>query len=83
MAPALLAQGDYDLYASALDGPTRVFSNPATLSVGPFVTACDPLYGAGNRDMVAYNTGTLAYTMELIGTVIQVLVAHGIRNKEF
>lgn len=63
VAPALPAQGDYDLYASALDGATRVYSNPQTLSVGSFVTNYD-LDGAGNRDLVEYNTGTLGYTMD-------------------
>ena len=42
---------------------SRVYSPPQALGVGPFVAGYD-LDGAGNGDRVAYNTGTLAYTMD-------------------
>lgn len=63
LTPALPHQGTFDLYASALSGGTRVYSNPVSITYGPLVREYD-LDGAGNRNAVETSAATATYDNE-------------------
>ncbi|MBX3180318.1 MAG: PKD domain-containing protein [Candidatus Hydrogenedentes bacterium] len=67
LAPARPDQGTFDIYASALDGGTRVYSNPVSITYGPHVTEYD-LDGAGNREAVKTRVETAPDTYTDLAT---------------
>ncbi len=63
LTPTLPHQGTFDLYASALSGATRVYSNPVSITYGPLVREYD-LDGTGNRNAVESSADTATYVRE-------------------
>ncbi len=63
LTPPLPHQGTFDLYASALSGATRVYSNPVSITYGPLVREYD-LDGVGNRNSVETSAEMATYVRE-------------------